>query len=225
MSFLSLSPQNTLLLHPRAFSLSSRAFLDLAKATDVVSPLDPSLDIDEETDFNEVPFSCPAARRVLPVSTDGTEKFALVMGDEHSVLYSIAYAPSSPRTARMSISSNTATSPRASAARRSPQAEMTNIGKRRKSSIGGKSDSGDKWEVKPVWRIRQGFGTVLTASVIESRQNGANVLIGDDAGRLTAVVWEFSDNSSKSVHVRQVDMGLVGAIDGQAHISHLQLPR
>jgi DNA damage-binding protein 1 len=208
VSFLSQSPQETLLLHPRAFNITTRSFVDLAKATDVVCPLDPTLAILEDTDFNEIPFSCPAAQRILPIPTEGTEKFALIMGDEYAVLYSIAFTPSSPRASRLSISSTTATSPRASATRRSPQTELTNIGKRRKSSIGSSSD---RWEVKPVWRTRQGFGTVLAASVIESRQNGASVIMGDDSGQLTGITWDFGrDSGADSVHVKKIDLGIVG---------------
>lgn len=121
--------------------MTTHSFVDLAKATDVVCPLDPDMAILEDTDFGEVPFACPAAQRILPIPSEGTEKFALVIGDEFAVLYSIAFAPSSPRTSRMSISSNTTTSPRAANIRRSPQTELTNIGKRRKSSTGGGSSS------------------------------------------------------------------------------------
>jgi DNA damage-binding protein 1 len=225
VTFLSQSPQETLLIHPRAFSTTTRSFVDLAKATDVVCPLDPTLAIEEDTDFNEIPFSCPAAQRILHIPTDGSEKYALVIGDEYAVLYSIAFTPSSPRASRMSISSTTATSPRASATRRSPQTELTNIGKRRKSSSGGGSSS-DRWEVKPVWRIRQGFGTVLAASVIESRQNGASVIMGDDSGRLTGITWDFThETGAHSVQVKKVDMGIVSdsTYPADPRLPHLHL--
>jgi DNA damage-binding protein 1 len=40
---------------------------------------------------------------------------------------------------------------------------MSAPGKRRKSSNAARRslDAGDRWELKPVWRIRQGFGTIL----------------------------------------------------------------
>lgn len=153
------------MLQPRRVSLTAHAFTDVAKPLDVVTPQRTGIDINGETDFNDVPFSCPAARRVLPINDSPMgEKLALVIGDEFSTLYSISLALQSPRISRSSLSGAN-TSPRAANTRRSPQTEMVSgTGKRRKSSITqrqGSLESGEKWEVKPVWRIRQGFGTVL----------------------------------------------------------------
>lgn len=121
---------------------------------DVVSPAGEA--VNGDTDFSEIPFSCPAARRILPIA--GKERMLLIMGDEYSVLYSIAMA-AVPARRRSSVASGPATSPRASA-KRSPQTEMIGggQGKRRKSST---SKNDEKWEMKPVWRVRQGFGTIL----------------------------------------------------------------
>jgi DNA damage-binding protein 1 len=89
----------------------------------------------------------------------GKNRMALIMGDEYSVLYSITLVAAPPARRRSSVASGPSISPRASA-KRSPQNEMIGggQGKRRKSST-SKSDA--KWEMKPVFRIRQGFGTVL----------------------------------------------------------------
>ena len=148
----------------RKLSLNTHSFTEASPVLDVVSPLRSNVDITSQTDFNDVPFSCPAARRVLPIPTQGNDKLVLVIGDEHAVLYSFSQVLQSPRVSRLSSSTSMNTSPRANATRRSPQTEMVGIaGKRRKSSTTSKSlgDGGDKWELKPIWRVRQGFGTVL----------------------------------------------------------------
>ena len=161
VNFLWLSSTSALQLQSRRISLTAHSFIDASRPIDVITPLR-SLDLTADTDFNDVPYSCPAARRVLPVSNDS----ALVIGDEHTVLYSLAMTLLSPKASRASLSSaGAATSPRASAVRRSPQAEMTGTGgKRRKSSMTGKGvnmENSEQWEWKPIWRTRQGFGTIL----------------------------------------------------------------
>ncbi len=166
LSFLWLSSDSALQLQMRKLSLIAHSFTEASRSLDVVSPVRSSTEINAQTDYNDVPFSCPAARRVLPIPTTGSDKLALVIGDEHTVLYSISQTPQSPSASRR-LSSSTAvgSSPRASATRRSPQIEMVGgVGKRpRKSSTASRSfgEGGDKWEVRPVWRVRQGFGTVL----------------------------------------------------------------
>ncbi|KAK8849708.1 hypothetical protein IAR55_005043 [Kwoniella newhampshirensis] len=222
VSFLWLSATNDLQLQSRVLSLTAHAFEDLSRPVDVVSPTSSSLAISGDMDFNDIPFSCPAARRVLPVPGElsGGEKTMLVLGDEHAVLYALSPIPQSPRVSRrLSAASGPATSPRASA-RRSPQTEMvSSVSKRRKSSMGSKNTTSDdqKWELKPVWRVRQGFGIVLAASVLESHSTGASVLIGDECGRLTAIGWEFERNQGildgtngqfGTVRVRKVDLGI-----------------
>jgi DNA damage-binding protein 1 len=151
------------MLQPRGLSLIAHGFNDLCHAVNVVSPQRTTGHIDAQTDFNEVPFSCPAARRILPIPSDPTSSshLVLVMGDEHSVLYSIG--PPSLKSPLKNSLSLSATSPRASAVRRSPQNEVIGgFGKRRKSSMSGKGFGSDneKWEVTPIWRVRQGFGIV-----------------------------------------------------------------
>lgn len=163
LTFLWLSSNSALMFGARKLSLLAHSFIECSRLLDVVSPTNAAIDLDKDTDFNDIPFACPAARRVLPIPSSSGNKHALVIGDEHCVLYSISNAPTSPRIRRPSTSSVT-TSPRA-ASRRSPQTEMHgSVGKRRKSSMTMKGigeEGGDKWEVKPVWRVRQGFGTVL----------------------------------------------------------------
>jgi DNA damage-binding protein 1 len=122
---------------------------------DMVAPGMSDVTYEEDTDYGAIPFSCPGARRILPIPTDGAEKKAIIIGDEYTVLYS--FGPVTPHA--RDPGSSPMSSPRASAVNRSPQAEMKQLGKRRKSSIGG--EGGLRWELKPVWRIRQGFGTVL----------------------------------------------------------------
>lgn len=162
VSFLSLTAQNNLHLQMRALSSTSHAFTDLAKPMDVGAPGIADVTYDENTDFGAVPFSCPAARRVLPISTTGRQKLLLVIGDEFAVLYS--FAPVSTSGRRPSISP--ANSQRAGAVNRSPQAEVKQLGKRRKSSSA--SEAGEKWELRPMWRIRQGFGTVMASVCLTS---------------------------------------------------------
>ncbi|WRT69742.1 uncharacterized protein IL334_006733 [Kwoniella shivajii] len=224
VSFLWLSATSDLYLQARTLSITSHAFNDLSRPVNVVSPLSPNLTITEETDFNQIQFSCPAARRVLPIpSTIGEDLCLIVIGDEHSVLYTLGTTPQSPRAIRrLSSVSGTNTSPRASA-RRSPQNEMvSSVNKRRKSSMnsrapgGGADPANERWDLKPVWRVRQGFGTILAATVLEAHSSGASALIGDECGRLTAIGWEFEKNQgilegatgqNGTVHVRIVEMG------------------
>lgn len=168
LTFLWLSTDAALQLQTRKLSITAHSFTDASPALDVVTPTRSPTEINAETDFNDVPFSCPAARRVLPIPTSRNEKLVLIIGDEHSVLYSISQVPSSPRTSRrLSSVSGVATSPRANATRRSPQTEMVSgVGKRRKSSITrkGMGENGDSWQLRPIWRVRQGFGTVLSSA-------------------------------------------------------------
>ena len=165
ITFLWLSSSSILQLQLRKLSLTAHSFTEASRAVDVVSPLRSSPEIKADTDFNDVPFSCPAARRVIPIPTTGNEKLALVIGDEHVVLYSFSSTPRSPISSRVSSSPSIATSPRASASRRSPQDEMvSSAGKKRKSSTTSRTmgaNGEDKWTVRPVWRLRQGLGTVL----------------------------------------------------------------
>ncbi|OCF33570.1 hypothetical protein I316_04642 [Kwoniella heveanensis BCC8398] len=220
VSFLWLSSTNDLQLQVRTLSLGAHTFNDLSRPVDIVSPVSRNVTLTDETDFNEIPFSCPAARRVLPITTGGEASF-LVIGDEHTVLYTLGTTPQSPRAIRrLSATSGPTTSPRASA-RRSPQNEMvSNVSKRRKSSMGAKATptwENERWDLKPVWRVRQGFGTVLAATLLDSRATGASALIGDECGRLTALGWEFEKNQGilegatgqhGTVRVKKVEMGL-----------------
>lgn len=155
VSFLSLTPRNYLQLQMRAFSATSHSFTDLVKPMDVVAPGMANAIYDEDTDYSSIPFSCPGARHVIAIPTEGAEKLALVIGDEFTVLHSFGAASAQARDPASSPTS----SPRASAVNRSPQAEMKQLGKRRKSSTGG--EGAERREMKPVWRVRQGFGTVL----------------------------------------------------------------
>ncbi|WVQ95773.1 hypothetical protein IAU59_002872 [Kwoniella sp. CBS 9459] len=221
VSFLWLSATNDLELQARTLSLAARTFNDLSRSVDVVSPVSHNVSLTDETDFNDIPFSCPAARRVLPITT-GNEVTLLVIGDEHTVLYTLGTTPQSPRAIRrLSAASGPTTSPRASA-RRSPQNEMvSSVSKRRKSSMGSKATAAtgenERWDLKPVWRVRQGFGTILAATVLEAHSTGASALIGDECGRLTALGWEFEKNQgileaatgqNGTVRVKKVEMGL-----------------
>ncbi|WWC95424.1 hypothetical protein V866_002287 [Kwoniella sp. B9012] len=226
VSFLWLSATSDLQLQARTLSLSSHSFDDLSKTVDVVSPLSSNLTLTEETDFNQISFSCPAARRVLPIpSSSGGEKeySLLVIGDEHSVLYNLGVTQQSPKALRRlsAVSgTNTQTSPRGANVRRSPQTELVSTtNKRRKSSINSKGigdSANERWELKPVWRVRQGFGTVLASSILEAHSTGASAIIGDECGRLTAIGWNFEKNQgilegatgqNGTVRVRKVEMG------------------
>lgn len=157
ISMLSLSPHNEILLNSRSLSTTTQSFHDLGKALNVVTPQStPSPD--EEIDYGQIPFSCPGARHVIPAGTLGSERLVLVVGDEYSVLYSFSQVDRRDSSQQLTSSQSPATSPRASAVNRSPQSEMKQIGKRRKSS----NADGGRWVVNPVWRIRQGFGTILS---------------------------------------------------------------
>nr|XP_018260261.1 uncharacterized protein I303_07178 [Kwoniella dejecticola CBS 10117]OBR82419.1 hypothetical protein I303_07178 [Kwoniella dejecticola CBS 10117] len=242
ISFLWLSAPSDLQLQVRTLSTAAHAFNDLSKIVDVVAPLSNNISLTEETNFNHIPFSCPAARRVLPIpsisSTRDGEYSLLVIGDEHSVLYNLGVVQQSPKALRrLSIASGPNTSPRASA-RRSPQTEMVNsVSKRRKSSMNSKATGGadltnERWELKPVWRVRQGFGTILAASILDSNSKGASAIIGDECGRLTAIGWEFERNQgilegatgqNGTVRVKKVEMGVASPPSSLTYLdsSHL----
>jgi DNA damage-binding protein 1 len=164
MSFLYLSSNNRLNLQIRCLNASSRSFTDITKPVDVLSPLR-HLNPDDDTDFPDIAFSCPAARRVLPLpASTGHDRALLVMGDEYTVMYSLGLAGpamGSPKNRRLSTTSSgvNTSSPRAANTRRSPQAEIFGPGKKRKSSVSKAGE--ERWEIKPIWRVRQGFGTVL----------------------------------------------------------------
>lgn len=159
VTFLWMSEYNKIQLQPRQFSAAKHQFDERAPITDVVNPTEYPVEQADDVDFNDIPFSCPAGRNVLaiPGSGPGGVGLFLVIGDEHAVLYAVSAAPNSPKKPSVA-------SARASAARRSPQAETGGVGKKRKSSMSGRSVNADvenKWHVQPVWRVRQGWGTVL----------------------------------------------------------------
>ncbi|ODN74495.1 hypothetical protein L202_06876 [Cryptococcus amylolentus CBS 6039] len=197
LTFLWLTATNELRLQARSVMTASHSLADISLPIDVVQPAS-KLSVSEDTDFNGIPFSCPAARRVVPVPSvtpDGVRSL-LVIGDEHTVLYTL-----SPRDLELpddagKATSGPAASPRANA-RRSPQEELTSgNAKRRKASMGGSKAAtaptdGRGLELVPRWRIRQGFGTVLAAEILEDHCTGASAIIGDEYGALTAVGWEF----------------------------------
>ncbi|ORY34709.1 CPSF A subunit region-domain-containing protein [Naematelia encephala] len=220
LTFLWLSSTSSLLFQPRRLSLATHSFTDVTKAVDVVT-LKSSVEVNGETDFSRIPFSCPAARRILPIPSDGPngEKLALVIGDEYSTLYAISSAPQSPKVSRGSLSSSAGgamTSPRAAAKGRSPQTEVSGApGKRRKSSMNmtprrSSTDSSERWDARPVWRVRQGYGTVLAATVLEVRSSGATILLGDEAGRLIALSWDYHKDENgllRSTGVQKIEYG------------------
>lgn len=153
LNFLWMSEENKILLQPRALSLQAHSFTDLATRTDVVNPLDLPMSDSDDPNFLEIDFSCPAGRSLLSLGagTNGCRYF-LVMGDEFSVMYAINSVPTSPRLA--------AKGP----VKRSPRSDAGGTGKKRKSSQSGRSVNTDpepQWSVQPMWRIRQGFGTIL----------------------------------------------------------------
>ncbi|ORX37687.1 CPSF A subunit region-domain-containing protein [Kockovaella imperatae] len=190
LSFLWLSSNSTLHLQARRLAAKSRTFNELSKAVDVVMPTGKT-SVEDDTDFNDIPLSCPAARRVVPVDSE----HMLVIGDEHTCLYNLSFTPQSPQISRGSLSSSQGPkSPRGANTQRSPQNDMMGgSGKRRKSSAAGSRSGlevGERWNLKPLWRVRQGFGTVLSATVLETHASGASVLIGDECGRLTCISWE-----------------------------------
>ena len=157
ISMLSLSPHNEIQLNFRSLSTTTQSLHDIGKSINVVTPQSPPPS-DEEIDYGQIPFSCPGARHVIPAGTLGSERLVLVVGDEYSVLYSISQVERRDSSQQLTSSQSPATSPRASAVNRSPQSEMKQIGKRRKSS----NADGSRWQVNPVWRVRQGFGTILS---------------------------------------------------------------
>jgi DNA damage-binding protein 1 len=159
ISMLALSPNNEIELYFRSLSVQTQSLNDLGKPLNVV--ITPQAGISSPTaeiNYGSIPFSCPGARHVIPVGTLGNERLLLVVGDEYTVLYSSSQVER--REHEMSSSSQSVmTSPRASAISRSPQSELKQIGKRRKSST---TDSGGRWQVNPIWRLKQGFGTILS---------------------------------------------------------------
>lgn len=208
VTFLWMSEYNKIQMQPRQFVAAKHIFEERAPITDVVNPTEYPAEQSEDVDFNDIPFSCPAGRNVIsiPAAGPGGERLFLVVGDEHAVLYAVSSAPSSPKRSTASA--------RASAARRSPQAETGGVGKKRKSSMSGRSvnaDMEDRWHVQPVWRVRQGWGTVLSATVLDTHATGGSVVLGDERGRLTAIGWEF--DSGDTVRVGKVDLGIVSSHD------------
>ncbi|KAL1411075.1 hypothetical protein Q8F55_002024 [Vanrija albida] len=208
VAFLWMTENNRIQLQPKQLSIATHSFTNAGAPIDVVNPLEyPVNGEDQDLDFNAIPFSTPAARNLLAVPGHGPNdsRQFFVIGDEHATLYSIAVGPSAASAAKV------AASPRASAIRRSPQAETGGIGKKRKSSTSGRginTDADDRWNTAPVWRTRQGFGTVLAATVLDTRdKKGGSVLLGDESGRLTAVGWDFED--ADNVRVSKVDLGSV----------------
>lgn len=213
LAFLYQTSTSDLLLQARTLS-ASRAFADLSAPVNVMLPRSTGVTLDDSTDFQELPFSCPAARRVVPIPSPVGLRTFLVIGDEYSVLWQLNDRPPT-RPRRTSASSGPATSPRASNTRRSPQAEMTgSIGKRRKSSMTGSvSENDQRWTLSPLWRVRQGFGTVLASAVLDAHADGATALFGDESGRLTRVIWETvradpSFSPSFSTTVVKTDLGI-----------------
>ncbi|BEJ16509.1 hypothetical protein CspHIS471_0511140 [Cutaneotrichosporon sp. HIS471] len=171
-----------------ARALVKQRLLERGNPVDVVNPTLAEIEPNDDPDFNEIPFSCPAARSILAVS----ERHVLVVGDEHAVLYDVSEAKA-----------------KRAAAKRSPQAETGGVGKRRKSSMSGRGVSTDNeanLAILPVWRMRQGWGTVLATTVLQANERGASVVLGDERGRLTAIGWEF--DGSDSVRVGKVDLGI-----------------
>lgn len=134
--------------------LSSRSLNDASPSINVLHD-----EADEGKPFAAIAYSCPAARRIVPIPPlDGADQTLLVIGDEYSVLYSLSTdTTTSPKARRTSI---TSASPRASNARRSPQTELYGPAKRHRTSLSGQANQ-DYWCPKPVFRARQGFGTVL----------------------------------------------------------------
>lgn len=164
VSFLWLSSTGRLLFQPRSLSITSHSFTELpGSTTDVVDPSRSSEPFTEATNFVDIPFACPAARQVLPIPTHNDQRAVLVIGDEFSVFYTI-----DSQTSRGSkVSNSPMASPRASAKARSPQNDLVgSVGKRRKSGLAGKTEeASETWEVKPIFRVQQGRGTIL-ASVL-----------------------------------------------------------
>jgi DNA damage-binding protein 1 len=158
ISMLSLSPHSEIQLNLRSLSTTTQTLHDLGKTINVVTPQSPSPGDGEGIDYGTIPFSCPGARHVIPAGTLGSERLCLVVGDEYSVLYSFNQIERREASQQLTSSPSPATSPRASAVNRSPQSEMKQIAKRRKSS----TTDGGRWQIHPVWRVRQGFGTVLS---------------------------------------------------------------
>ncbi|KAL7425176.1 hypothetical protein Q5752_000864 [Cryptotrichosporon argae] len=217
LSFLSLSPTNDLLLQLKTFAPPYRLLADLTRPADLVKPTSSiSLD-DADDDYAAIPFSCPAARRVVPIPGDVDQaKHFLVLGDEYAVLYTAGGRAAEPARP----------SPRASAVSRSPQAELGGTWKRRKASATGRAadvDGAGQVELRPVWRVRLGFGTILATTVIDSHAAGATVLLSDDSGRLTALGWHFSDEATGNVRVRKLELGQTSPASsltylGNAHV-------
>lgn len=157
LMFLWMSETSKIQMQPRQLLIAQQRCDDYAQVTDVVNPLDFPVQQDVEVDFNDIPFSCPAGRNLLAIPSRGPRdsRLFLVVGDEHAVLYAVSLATTAAKAS---------SSPRASSVRRSPQQETGGVGKRRKSSLSGRgvnADGDERWCVQPVWRVRQGWGTVL----------------------------------------------------------------
>ncbi|GMK54981.1 hypothetical protein CspeluHIS016_0200370 [Cutaneotrichosporon spelunceum] len=186
LMFLWMNEQNKIQLGARV--LVKQRILERGSAVDVVNPAHTEIEPNDDPDFNEIPFSCPAARNILAVS----ERHVLIVGDEHAVLYNVSEAKA-----------------KRASAKRSPQAETGGVGKRRKSSVTGRgvsTDNDTNIAIQPVWRVRQGWGTVLATTVLETHGRGASVVLGDERGRLTALGWEF--DGTYDVRVGRVDLGI-----------------
>lgn len=155
LAFLWLSEYNKISVQPRIYA--NNGFTDLAPATDVVNPLDFPLTRGETPDFEALPFSCPAGRNVLPIGPGvGNTRHFLVIGDEHTVMYEVTSGPDKQHAP--------SSSPRAASARRTSHSDTGGSHKKRKSSASGRSvatDVENSWVIRPVWRLAQGFGTVL----------------------------------------------------------------
>ncbi|WVO14336.1 hypothetical protein L204_101968 [Cryptococcus depauperatus] len=196
VSFLWLTADNQLMLQIHSLSLSSHSFVSLSRPINVVTPTT-SQQVAENSDFSDIPFSCPAARRVvsIPSQLRGGERTFLVIGDEFSVLYMLSSSSQPPQsTKRIPLVSEAVISPRV-AARRSQDELLSGDNKRRKGISGSKMANSifenEQLEITPLFRIRQGFGTVLSAEIMENHETGASVIMGDELGKLTAVGWEF----------------------------------
>lgn len=222
VAYLWQSSSGAILLQYREVSLVAHALEEASQIVNILCPNSENIEL-EEPDFGDIPYSCPAARYILPIAYDQV----LVMGDEYVVLYGVKVIPKSPKVSRSSFSSATgpAISPRASATGRSSQNEMSAPGKRRKGSNASRrlSGTGEKGELAPVFRARQGFGAILrwvtnvypanlSYTLLDAKDNGASVVIGDECGNLTAYGWQVDSSSPSAwqrarVEVSKVDLG------------------
>jgi DNA damage-binding protein 1 len=145
-----MNDRNGIMVQARARSSSApHTFTAVAPSTDAINPLEYPVRQDEDVDFGALPFACPAAQRVLPIgSGPGGARMFLLAGDEYAVLYAVTPRPPS--------------SPKAAAAAGGGVAKG-GVGKKRRSSASGRSvpTDGESGLVRPVWRVRQGYGTVV----------------------------------------------------------------